>query len=91
MLTILQNFFSTQFVSQEQHDGSRNEVVVSSNAWLFAAICVPLTLGTLIIWWAWVKFQARQLDRQPEPWRCSLWKEVLRRRRSTRVSLRQEA
>lgn len=88
---MLQNFFSTQFVSQLQHEGRRNEVVVSSNAWLFAAISVPLTLGTLIVWWAWVKFQARQVDQPSEPWKIPLVKKCLTRRRSTRVSLSQEA
>ena len=60
LLTLLQNFFSTQFVGQEQEPGGSNKVVVSSNAWLFAAVSVPLTIATLVIWWLWVRFQAYQ-------------------------------
>ena len=29
-----------------------------ANAWLFVAISVPLTVGTLFIWWVWVRLQA---------------------------------
>lgn len=54
--TVVSNFFSTQFVTQKQ-EGNNSHVVLLSNAWLFAAICVPLTLGTLIVWWAWVRCQ----------------------------------
>ena len=32
-------------------------MTVLSNAWLFAAVTVPLTLATLIIWWLWVRLQ----------------------------------
>lgn len=59
-LTHVQNFFSTQFVGQEQEAGGSNKVVVSSNAWLFAAVSVPLTIATLVVWWLWVKLQAYQ-------------------------------
>lgn len=55
--TAVLNFFSTEFVSQNQNT---NEVVLSSNAWLFIAISVPLTFGTMLIWWIWVRLQARQ-------------------------------
>lgn len=61
-----QNFFSTQFVTQKQ-DGNSSHVVLISNAWLFAAICVPLTLATLILWWACVRFQVRPAASVKEP------------------------
>ncbi|KAL9119693.1 MAG: hypothetical protein Q9187_003752 [Circinaria calcarea] len=54
------NFFSTQFVKQ-QTEGQLTKVVVLSNAWLFAAISVPLTAGTLFTWWLLVRFQAGQM------------------------------
>ena len=60
LLTLPQNFFSTQFVGQEQGAGGSNKVIVSSNAWLFAAVSVPLTLITLAVWWLWVRFQAHE-------------------------------
>ena len=61
LLTKRQNFFSTQFVGQEQADSGAKTLVVTSNAWLFAAISVPLTFGTLLVWWLWVQVQSRQL------------------------------
>ena len=60
MLMTWQNFFSTEFVGQKQRSSGSMEVVVSSNAWLFAAISVPLTLCTVLIWWAWTRFQTIQ-------------------------------
>ncbi|KAL2049176.1 hypothetical protein ABVK25_010526 [Lepraria finkii] len=59
--TVVSNFFSTQFVSQKQNDINGTFLVVCSNAWLFAAISIPLTLGTLAIWWLWVRFQVRRI------------------------------
>lgn len=64
--TVVSNFFSTQFVTQKQ-DGNSNYVVLLSNAWLFVAICVPLTLVTIIIWWAWVRCQVRPARSIREP------------------------
>lgn len=49
-----QNFYSTVFVNQ---DTDSNDIVISSEAWVYAAIAVPLTLGTLFLWWAWVRLQ----------------------------------
>ena len=76
LLTLLQNFFSTQFVGQEQGVGGSNKVIVSSNAWLFAAVSVPLTLVTLAVWWLWVRFQAYEsgVDKR----RVSFWKALWR-------------
>ncbi|MCJ1402112.1 hypothetical protein MMC11_005331 [Xylographa trunciseda] len=56
--TVVSNFFSTQFVSQQQ-----NSLIVAENAWLFAAISVPLTAATILIWWLWVQLQAKQVFR----------------------------
>ncbi|MCJ1394648.1 hypothetical protein MMC18_007528 [Xylographa bjoerkii] len=43
--TVVSSFFSTQFVSQEQKNGS-SSLILASNAWLFAAIALPLTAIT---------------------------------------------
>lgn len=44
MLIEYQNFFSTQFASQKQHDSGSSQLVVTSNAWVFATIALPLTI-----------------------------------------------
>ncbi|OCL07709.1 hypothetical protein AOQ84DRAFT_440040 [Glonium stellatum] len=44
--TVVSNFYSTQFVSQE-HTGDSYAVVYSRNVWIFFAISIPLTLFTL--------------------------------------------
>ncbi|KAH0558401.1 hypothetical protein GP486_004941 [Trichoglossum hirsutum] len=46
------NFFSTQFV----HTGEGGNMRVSTNAWLLAAIAVPLTVLTIVMWWIWVRY-----------------------------------
>lgn len=89
--TVVSNFFSTQFVSQEQRDGGSNRTVVSSNAWLFAVISIPLTLGTLAVWWVWVQYQIRK---PPGPNRnagASVWKTLLASRRILPHMQKQEA
>ena len=86
-----QNFFSTQFVSQEQNKGGSNRTVVSSNAWLFAAISIPLTLGTLAIWWVWVQFQTWELRRPKTSADPSVWRTLLASRRILRPALKHEA
>ncbi|TGO60179.1 hypothetical protein BOTNAR_0149g00020 [Botryotinia narcissicola] len=48
--TIVANFFSTQFV-QTSDSG---HMTVTENSWILAAISVPLTAFTIILWWAWV-------------------------------------
>ncbi|TGO38123.1 hypothetical protein BHYA_0081g00190 [Botrytis hyacinthi] len=48
--TIVANFFSTQFV-QTTDSG---HMTVTENSWILAAISVPLTAFTIILWWAWV-------------------------------------
>jgi hypothetical protein len=46
------NFFSTQFVQT----GSDGQMRVSNKVWLLAAISVPLTFLTILLWWGWVHF-----------------------------------
>jgi len=45
-----QSFFSTQFV-QTNANGVMH---VSANAWVLAAVSVPLTIVTVATWWLWV-------------------------------------
>ena len=93
MLNHIQNFFSTQFVSQE-HYGDGVYVVLGANAWLFAAISVPLTLSTLAVWWVWVRFQACQATRTDPTTRREksvLFKELFKPRRSIESALTDKA
>jgi hypothetical protein len=46
------NFFSTQFV--ETNDAGHMRL--SNNAWLLAAIAIPLTVLTIALWGTWVYF-----------------------------------
>ncbi|KAH8774172.1 hypothetical protein BGZ57DRAFT_763271 [Hyaloscypha finlandica] len=50
--TIVANFFSTQFVQT----GSDGQMRVSNKVWLLAAISVPMTFFTILLWWGWVHF-----------------------------------
>jgi hypothetical protein len=45
----VKNFFSTQFV----HTSESGDMHVSAEAWLLAAIAVPLTIVTILAWWLW--------------------------------------
>lgn len=51
--TIVANFFSTQFVHTSNETGAMS---VAPNAWLLAAIAVPLTVLTIGLWYGWVYF-----------------------------------
>jgi hypothetical protein len=65
-LTVLQNFFSTQFV-QTSDDG---HMKLTGNAWLLPAISVPLTLLTLALWAFWVflmKVTPLPMSERPTP------------------------
>ena len=57
-LTRLQNFFSTQFVQTNPNSG---EIQISKHAWLLAAIAVPLTIVTIVIWWLWAYWKPMQI------------------------------
>jgi hypothetical protein len=58
----LKNFFSTQFV-QTTSDG---QMRVSNKVWLLAAISVPLTFFTILLWWGWVHFTKLEPAVDPE-------------------------
>ncbi|KAJ9273480.1 hypothetical protein DTO212C5_554 [Paecilomyces variotii] len=48
--TVVANFFSTTFVNTN-NDGKTH---VSTDAWILAAISVPLTFLTVVLWWLFV-------------------------------------
>jgi hypothetical protein len=56
------NFFSTQFVQT----GPDGQMRVSNKVWLLAAISVPLTLFTIMLWWFWVHFTKVEPKVDPE-------------------------
>ena len=41
-------------------------IILTSNAWLFAAISALLTLVTIGVWWAWIRLQAFIAKRKNE-------------------------
>ncbi len=63
LANVTKNFFSSQFVTTQSHDNT-NTVELTSNAWVFAAVSVPLTILTIVIWWAWIRFQASIANRK---------------------------
>ncbi|RDW56380.1 hypothetical protein BP5796_13202 [Coleophoma crateriformis] len=50
--TIVANFFSTQFIQKNDN----GKMKVSDNAWLLAAIGLPMTVATIVVWALWVYF-----------------------------------
>ena len=50
-LSLIKNFFSTEFVLPTPTGGIR----ISSSVWLLGAVSIPLTLVTLGAWLAWLK------------------------------------
>jgi hypothetical protein len=62
-LTWRKNFFSTQFVGTDDS----GHMSLSDNAWLFAAIGVPLTVFTVLVWWIWVRFAKVVPESTPQP------------------------
>jgi hypothetical protein len=58
-----QNFFSTQFV----HTDDNGKLQVSPDAWLLAAIAVPLTAITLLLWLGWVYYTRMATDSMLQP------------------------
>lgn len=50
--TIVANFFSTQFVQTTD----AGHMFLTNNTWLLAAISVPLTIFTILLWWGWVYY-----------------------------------
>ncbi|KAH9211753.1 hypothetical protein DL95DRAFT_369317 [Leptodontidium sp. 2 PMI_412] len=60
--TIVANFFSTEFVKMSE----TNNMQVSRDVWLLAAISIPLTMLTVVLWWAWVHFTKVEPAVSPE-------------------------
>ena len=50
-LTVVANFFSTQFVTQKPVGGG-HVIEVAGNWWILAAVGFPLTAFTFFMWWA---------------------------------------
>jgi Mg2+ and Co2+ transporter CorA len=50
-LTVVANFFSTQFVTQKPV-GKSHVIEVADNWWILAAVGLPLTAVTFFMWWA---------------------------------------
>ena len=50
-LTVVANFFSTQFVTQKPV-GQGHTIEVADNWWILAAVGFPLTAVTFLMWWA---------------------------------------
>ena len=50
-LTVVANFFSTQFVTQKPV-GESHVIEVADNWWILAAVGLPLTAVTFFMWWA---------------------------------------
>lgn len=73
----MKNFFSTEFV-QTSDSGSMK---VSDNVWLLAAIAIPFTLFTLLLWAGWVYFT--KVIHPPENDRPVTLPAILRHRQSS--------
>ncbi|KAL4759319.1 uncharacterized protein BDW70DRAFT_151737 [Aspergillus foveolatus] len=50
--TLIQNFFSTEFVKNES-DGLR----VSGQVWIMVAVAVPMTVCVLVFWRLWLRYE----------------------------------
>jgi len=75
------NFFSTQFVQTNDAGHMR----LSNNAWLLAAIAIPLTFLTIALWGTWVYFTKvtpPSVDEEPNTLPA-----ILRRRQSSFKSM----
>ncbi|ORY12266.1 hypothetical protein BCR34DRAFT_624442 [Clohesyomyces aquaticus] len=51
------NFYSTQFVHQQESPSGATKIGYSTNWWLFFAISIPLTILTIFAWSLWVNFR----------------------------------
>jgi len=56
-LTRPKNFFSSQFVQTDSND----EMHVSKHAWLLAAVAIPLTIVTIVIWCLWSYWKSMRI------------------------------
>ncbi|KAF2084392.1 hypothetical protein K490DRAFT_49258, partial [Saccharata proteae CBS 121410] len=55
--TIVANFFSTEFVQTD----NGGHLKLATNSWLLAAIALPLTLFTVVLWWICVRYRSSAL------------------------------
>jgi hypothetical protein len=76
-----ENFFSTQFVQTNDAGIMR----LSNNAWLLAAIAIPLTVLTVGLWGAWVYFM--RVTPPPVDERPNTFPAILRQRSSSFKSI----
>ncbi|KAH7094612.1 hypothetical protein FB567DRAFT_600226 [Paraphoma chrysanthemicola] len=72
--TVVSSFYSTQFVDQETSDQGMT-MKYADNAWLFFAVSIPLTLGTIMVWYAWANWLV-------------IWRVLVARREKGRERLR---
>jgi len=79
--TIVANFFSTQFVQTNE----AGHMKLSDNAWLLAAIAVPLTVVTVALWGTWVYFS--KVTPPPVNEQPNTLPAILRRRQSSFKSI----
>ena len=47
------SFYSTQFVDKKQLPSGESKIGYATNAWLFFAVSIPLTLFTISVWYTW--------------------------------------
>jgi hypothetical protein len=47
------------------HTDDNGNMALAGNSWLRAAISVPLTVITIVLWWAWVRYA--NVINPPEP------------------------
>ncbi|KAH7084964.1 hypothetical protein BKA63DRAFT_573980 [Paraphoma chrysanthemicola] len=73
--TVVSSFYSTQFVDQELSDQGMT-MKYADNAWLFFAVSIPLTLGTIMVWYAWANWLV-------------IWRLLVARREKGRERLRE--
>ncbi|KAK5444251.1 hypothetical protein LTS15_010366 [Exophiala xenobiotica] len=56
-ITIVLNFFSTEFITKRQLSNGSTTTSVDHGWTIMLTISVPLTVGTLGIWWLWTQLQ----------------------------------
>jgi hypothetical protein len=56
-LTLIQSFYSTQFVHRKEGPGGVHSIEYMENAWLFFAVSIPLTFCTLGVWYTWANYR----------------------------------
>ena len=56
-MSCLKNFFSTEFITKTQLSNGSTTTSVDHGWTIMLAISVPLTVGTVGIWWLWTRLQ----------------------------------